>query len=108
MALINIPVRFDLPSHTMRIELNIVVYTLRFKWNSRACCWFMDIADAENMDIVNGIAVRSNVDMIGHIKNDSLPPGLFLSYDETGQSRDPDRETFGNEVKLFYQEERSS
>lgn len=104
MALIDIPVRADLPSHTLRIDLEGVVYTLRFKWNVRLATWMMDIADAENGDLVNGIAVRSNVDLIGHISAAAVPPGVLLAYDETGQVRNPDRDTFGVEVKLFYNE----
>lgn len=104
MALIDIPVRFDLPSHSLRITLEGTVYTLRFRWNERTCCWIMDIASSEDVDIVNGIAVLTNVDMIGHIRRDDIPPGIFIAFDETGQQRDPDRETFGNEVKLFYEE----
>lgn len=104
MALIDLPVRFELPEHQFRIEIEGVVYTLRFRWNERTCNWVMDIADSEDNDIVNGLGVFSDIDIIGHIKNDNIPPGIFISYDETGQSRNPDRTTFGNEVKLFYEE----
>jgi len=104
MALISLPVRNDLPEHQFRIEIEGTVYTLRFRWNQRYETWFMDIADAEDTDILNGVACLSNRDMIGHIRNNNIPPGIFITYDETGQERDPDRTTFGNDVKLFYEE----
>lgn len=104
MAILEIPVRSDIPSYQFRIELDGTIYTLRFKWNTRMEIWIMDIADEQDNDLLNGIPVYTDVDLKQRFRQETLPPGLFVAYDETGARRNADRDTFGNEVKLFYQE----
>lgn len=104
MALLEMPVRADLPQYQFRIELEGTIYTLRFKWNTRMELWVFDIANEQDVDLLNGIPVQTNVDLKQRFRQDTLPPGLFLAFDETGAERDPDRDTFGNEVKFFYDE----
>jgi len=104
MALVELPVRSDIPQYQFRIDLEGTVYTLRFKWNTRMERWIMDIADEQDNDLLNGIPVHSSVDLKQRFRQTTLPPGLFLAFDETGAVRNPDRDTFGNEVKLFYEE----
>ena len=104
MAILEMPVRGDVPEYQFRLELQGTVYTFRFKWNTRMERWIMDIADEQDNDILNGIVVQANVDLKQRFRQTTLPPGLFLAFDETGAARNPDRDTFGNEVKLFYEE----
>ena len=104
MAIIELPVRGDLPSFEFKIELEGVVYTLKFRWNERMARWLFSIANEVGQDIVAGLPVQTDVDIKGRFKGSTLPPGLFLSLDETGAQRNPDRETFGEEVKFLYEE----
>lgn len=104
MAIIELPVTGLSPSYKFRITLEGVVYTLRFKWNQRKELWVFDIANEQDENILVGVPVLTNVNIVGGICKLDMPPGLFTAIDETGQARDPDRETFGTEVKFVYEE----
>lgn len=104
MAILELPVRADIPSFQFRQELDGTVYTLRFRWNERMERWIFDIANEQNDNLLVGIPVHTDVNLKGRFKQTTLPPGLFLAFDETGNQRNPDRENFGKEVKFFYEE----
>lgn len=104
MAILELPVRADIPSYQFRQEIEGVVYTLRFRWNSRMETWIFDIADEQENDLLVGIPVLSSVDLKSRFKMTTIPPGLFVAFDQAGDQRKPDRDTFGREVKFFYEE----
>lgn len=104
MAIIELPVRNDLPSYEFRQEIETVVYTFKFRWNARMGLWIFNIADEVGLDIISGLPVQTDVDIKSRFIYDNIPPGLFLSFDETGEQRNPGRENFGSEVKFLYQE----
>lgn len=104
MAILEIPVRADLPSYEFKQEIEAVIYTFKFRWNDRMSKWFFSIADEENVELLSGIPVQTNVDIKGRFRQTTLPPGRFLAYDETGKGRDPDRSNFGSEIKFLYEE----
>jgi len=104
MAIIEMPVRSDIASYEFKQEIEGVVYTFKFRFNERMGRWVFTIADENGIDLLSGIPVQANVNLKGRFKQTTLPPGLFLCYDETGAARNPNRETFGNDVKFFYEE----
>jgi hypothetical protein len=104
MAVLRMPVRADIPAYTFKIDLEGTVYTLGFRHNLRFNCWIMDISDETGNPIVMGTPVQTDVDILGRFIFASLPPGQFMVIDETGQQRNPSRDDFGGEVKLFYAE----
>lgn len=104
MAILEMPVRSDLPSFTFKQELEGTVYTFDFRYNVRFECWIMDIRTEQGADILLGIPVQTDVDIASRFLDARLPRGQFAVIDETGAQRNPDRETFGGEVKLFYLE----
>lgn len=104
MATLELPVRSDLKSYEFTIDLEDGTFTLRFKYVERMDLWVMDIADAQNVDIVVGVPVQTNIDLFGQITKSDLPPGTFIALDETGQERDAGQDDLGNDVKLFYVE----
>ncbi len=104
MATLELPVRSDLPAFTFRQELEGSVYTLGFRFNERIAQWIMDILSEQEVPIVMGIPVLTEVEMTERFKYLSIPQGYFVCIDETGKQRNPDRDTFGDEVKLLYVE----
>lgn len=105
MAVIEMPIRADLPAYTFKQELEGTVYTFEFRYNERFACWIMDISDETgDKPIVLGTPVQTDVDILSRFIIAELPPGQFIILDETGSQRNPDRENFGVEVKLFYVE----
>jgi len=100
---IEMPVRNDLPAYTFKQELDGTVYTFEFRFNERFSCWIMDILDETGeVPIILGTPVQTDVDILSRFILSSLPPGQFIVLDETGEQRNPDRDNFGIEVKLFY------
>lgn len=98
-----IPIRNDLPAYSYQITLESVVYTLTFRFNARMNRWLMDIADQTENPICMGLPMLVNFPLIERFQNDSLPPGSFLVLDESGNNQNPDRDSWSNNVKLFYQ-----
>lgn len=105
MAVIEMPIRNDLPAYNFKQELEGSVFTFEFRYNERFACWIMDISDETgDTPIILGTPVQTDVDILSRFILAELPPGQFVVLDETGAQRDPDRDNFGIEVKLFYVE----
>lgn len=103
MATIELPVRSDVKAYNFTIELDSFLYTLRFRFNDRSGLWSMDIADSIDGDILNGVSLLTNIDLID-VNKTLLPPGRFILIDETGEDRNPGENDLGNDIKLLYQE----
>lgn len=104
MAFIEIPTRSDLKAYELQIELDGTVYTLGLRFNERLGLWMMDIADANENDLLNGIPLLTNVPLTDDYVAEGLPPGRFICEDTTGQNRDAGVEDLGNTVRLLYEE----
>lgn len=104
MALKKIPVRNDLPSYNFRIDLDDRVFKLTFKYNQRLDLWHMDIADEEDVDLILGIPLFSDTNILPIIKRPNFPQGDFILAHETEDFKNASRETFGAEVIMYYQE----
>lgn len=104
MAIIEIPVRADIAAYQFKQEIESVVYSFNFRWNERLSRWFFSIGNEEDVELLSGIPVQTNVDLKGRFRQVELPPGRFICYDETGKERDPDRTNFGTEIKFLYEE----
>jgi len=104
MAILQLDVRSDIPAYQFRQNLDGTVYTLRFRWQSRMCVWIFDILNEQEEPLLVGMPVLTNSNINRRFLRAGVPPGFFVSADESGQNRNPDRETFGQEVKFFYVE----
>lgn len=105
MAVLEIPVRNDLQAYSFTIELDGTNYLLRFRYNSRISRWAMDVAKTDGTNVVAGIPLLTNTDLLGRFELPDLPPGRFLAYDETGAARNAELEDLGSGgVLLLYQE----
>lgn len=106
MANIQIPLRTDILAYSLKVTLEDVVYTLKFRWNSRLVKWIMDIRDVAGEPLLVGRVLYEGIPMIWRFvgRIEGLPPGEFFVIDETGQNRDPDLETLGTDIKLVYAE----
>lgn len=106
MALIEVPTRADIGAYTQQIDLDGTVFQLDLHFNERWGRWVMDIQDADRVLLLAGIPLLEGFPLttkfIGRIPG--FPPGEFLVLDESGLGRNPDRETLGGDVKLFYRE----
>lgn len=104
MALIQLPVRNDFPAYEFQVELESRIYILGFRFNTRANRWFMDIKDQSQTPIIMGILVQQGVPLTRYYVREAMPPGSFWAIDITDAGREPDRENFGVDVILIYEE----
>jgi len=104
MALIKIPIRSDLPAFNERIELEGVIYNLDIRYNERMDRWAMDILTEEEIPIVSGLLLLTNVPLLDQLTVADLPPGDFIMLDRANLQRDASADNLGEDINLFYQE----
>ena len=99
MATIQIPTFTDRDNYVERVTLEGQEYELTFRWNFREECWEMSITD-----IVDGLAVRVNVDLLEFVPVVGKPPGKFIATDTSNAGLDPGLTDLGGRVVLGYVE----
>ena len=104
MPLAKIPVRADLPSYEFRIDLDGSSYTFVFRFNERMGRWIMDIKTENNEPVLLGSPVLIGSDFLTRFQSDLLPPGELFSINLKDNFVDSDREAFGNDVIILYNE----
>ena len=102
MAFLQLPIRSDIPAYDFQAELDGVLYTLGFSYNTRAGYWTMDIFDSNETPILVGIRVISGWLLTNRFVMAGLPPGDFLVYDTSGKNEDPLQADFGTTKILLY------
>ncbi len=105
MSILQIPVRHDLESYEFPIELELVNYLLRFRYNARMARWIMDVAKTDGTDVVVGVPLLTNhPHLLGRFRSSDLPPGRFMAVDTTSQAANAERDDLGATVLLLYDE----
>jgi hypothetical protein len=102
LDIVTIPLSNQLPWYTFTIALSGVIFTLRLRYNSRNTRWMMDVADAQNNDIINGITLLIDTNLLGQYVQPNLPLGMFFVVDNTGQNTQPTLLSFGTTHSLYY------
>lgn len=105
MAILVLPVHSNAPNYEFQIDLEGVIFTLEFSYNTRSGRWHMSILDSTaEILYVGDIPILINLALHDQYIIPELPLGRFIAIDETGQNNEATRETFGNEIKLLYEE----
>jgi hypothetical protein len=91
MATILIIPWFDFSSFSETISLEEIPYNFIFHWNARGSFWVMDIHDNSGNELVNGIKLVLNLELLSKFPDHNLPPGSMYVID-----------TSGNEVPIAY------
>ena len=103
-----IPVRNDIPSYEIRVDLEGVAYILKVRFNERSGRWALDVLNAAAEPLRVGERLfpdyplfRGNAGVV-----EGFPPGRFLLVDTTGKGRPPGRpqESLVDEEPLLYPE----
>ena len=102
MAIVQLPIRTDIPAYDIQTELDGVLYTLGFSFNARANYWVMDISDANGTPILMGLRVISGWLLSDRFVMENLPPGDFFVFDTSGKNADPTQDDFGTTKLLMY------
>ena len=104
MATRIIPTRSDLGAYFFQIELDRIVFTLRFQFNDREGFWYFDLIGADAQVIRGSIKVVSNFPLLRLITDLARPPGEIIALDTTGQGIEATLESLGSEVLLAYED----
>lgn len=104
MGYIELPVAEDTPHQSFSVQLEGSVYQFRLRYNTRAGHWALDLADAYGTRLICGIAVRLGVDLLSAYSDDSFPPGKLFAMNWVDPYQEPDRDNFGADVSLIYEE----
>lgn len=103
MSVLEIPSGSEFPDYTERVELDGEVYQLRFRWNTRAECWFLDIADDAGAPLVYGRRLSVDAAIIHQVRHRvGMMPGELLPFDTTPRQLDATIEDLGTRVVVLY------
>lgn len=100
--IVTIPLDSTFPWFFFTIALSGAIYTLHFRFDTRMNHWIMDVHDAQDNDILDGIPLLIERNLIGRFSISALPPGMFYVLDTSGQGTEPTRYSFGTTHVLAY------
>lgn len=104
MALLEMPLVSGLYDYTERVIVEGVQYLFRFRWNTAAGSWYLDLSDADGNLIVAGRRCLADVRLLEQFGHLAIPPGVLLAFDTTTKQVDPTLDDFGARVLLLYDE----
>lgn len=103
MTAFEMPLIPGLYDYEIRVELEGVAYLFRFRWNTRAEAWFVDVADANGELIVAGRKCLADEFLLEQFRaRAGVPPGILHPFDTTRRQVDPAQDDFGTRVVLYY------
>lgn len=102
MATLILPVRNDIAAYIFQVELDGSLYFFDFRYNTRMERWICDILDSEQSPLLSGIVMLTNFSLLAGFNDPDLPPGDLYCIDQSEKNRNPDRQSFGEDVKLVY------
>ena len=102
MATRALPNRTDLASYSFTTDLEGTTYVFDFYWNDRAVGWFFNIKDSASNYILAGVRVVLGFPLAGRSGKSTMPPGVLMAVDTTGQNIEPGLNDLGGRVQLLY------
>lgn len=104
MALLEMPLVFGLYDYEERVIVEGTQYLFRFRWNTAAQSWYLDLSDADGVLILAGRRCLADVRLLEQFGHLAVPPGVLLAFDTTTKQVDPQLNDFGTRVLLLYDE----
>lgn len=102
MSVLIVPRDGDLANFEFLIELDNVVFRLKFKFNQREDVWYFDIFDELQNPLRTGIKIVVNYPMLTRLRTQTRPAGEFLANDPRTPPRPPTLDELGVTVLLTY------
>lgn len=68
---------------TLTLSLGGTDYALRLRWNDHASLWILDIADADENDLVCGIPLVTGIDLLEQYQHLGFNGGLYAYENDT-------------------------
>ncbi len=102
MAVLLVPRDDDLANFEFLIELDGIVFRLKFKFNQREDVWYMDIFDELQVALRTGVKLVVNYPLLVRLRTQTRPPGEFLVSDSRAVPAPPTLDELGATVLLTY------
>lgn len=101
-ALLQFPMRNDLPLYTFNISLSGTIFNVQVIFNVRMNRYVMNINDTSGNPILGGIPVLIERNLTGQYVTLAIPEGTFFCTDDSGQDQQPTQFSFGVDHTMFY------
>ena len=102
MAVFGIPTSTTLPYYQLEVELDGVVYRLRFKFNERDEAWYLDFLDLEDNFLRAGLRVVNDWTLLRLWQLASAPAGEMIAVSDEQQTTVAQIDELGKSVILTY------
>jgi hypothetical protein len=104
MAVVTLPTRTDgYPAYDFEVELDGRAYVCVLRWNEREGSWYLSLLDADRVDIVAGVRVVVDWDLLRRVVDARRPPGVLIAVDTTSAG-EPGLTDLGGRVLLTYED----
>lgn len=97
-----IPINSSLPAQTVETVLAGSVFRLTFVWNTRTQQWHMTIRTRDEVDLLTGLPVVLNYELLDRFADERLPAGYLVAYDSTQRLAGIGRFDLGAAVRLLF------
>ncbi len=104
MAVLIVPRDGDVANFEFLIELEGVVFRLKFKFNQREDVWYFDLLDELQNPLREGIKIVVNYPVLIRLRTQSRPAGDFFASDPRTFPAPPTLDELGSTVLLTYLE----
>lgn len=102
MAISFVPIQQSTPNYRIGVTLVGVAYWLDLRWNTRDAAWYLDVYDANEKPICNGIKIVIGT-FLGRTCNVApFTQGVFVAFDTSGAGLDAGFDDFGKRVQLAF------
>lgn len=95
------PLPVSATAQSFFVQLVNVIYKLTLRWNPVAVCWMLDIADSEEVALVQGIPVVTGTDLLAPYGYLGIGGGI-VALTEGNPDAVPTFTNLGNGGDLFF------
>jgi hypothetical protein len=96
---------FELPltpiAQSFFIQLAGTTYKMSLRWNTPASCWVFDLADADEVPILNGVPIITGTDLLGQYAYLGISGGL-VALTEGNPDAVPTFQNLGSGGNLYF------
>lgn len=92
----------DFPNYTQRTVLDGAAFVLEFAFNQREGMWYLNLSDADGVEIRSGIKLVVDFPLLRKIIDTRRPPGELVAVDLQNLGTEPTIGELGERVELVY------
>lgn len=101
MAVLELPLRSDVPRFDFIQTLDGVAYKFLFAWNTRDSSWYFSLFLEDDTPVFLGVKVVVNWPL-NRRRSSVSPPGMFRAVDARNLDENPGLTDLGKRVRVLY------